>query len=45
LLANRQVSSHLNPAELDTLFDPLHYLGVAGDFIDRVIAGSKLEKH
>jgi len=45
LLANRQVSSHLNPAELDKLFDPLHYLGVAGDFIDRVIAGSKLEKH
>ena len=45
LLANREVSSHLNPAELDKLFDPLNYLGVAGDFIDRAIAASKTEKH
>jgi 3-carboxy-cis,cis-muconate cycloisomerase len=44
LLANREVSSHLNPAELDKVFDPLNYLGVAGDFIDRTIAASKTEK-
>lgn len=45
LLANREVSTRLNPPELDKLFDPLNYLGVASEFIDRAVAASKAEKH
>jgi adenylosuccinate lyase len=34
----------LSSAELDKLFDPLNYLGVANEFIDRAIAASKSER-
>ncbi len=43
LSANSEVTTYLNSAELDKLFDPLHYLGVANEFIDRAIAASKSE--
>jgi 3-carboxy-cis,cis-muconate cycloisomerase len=32
------VAKHLNPADLDRLFDPQQYLGVANLFIDRVLS-------
>jgi len=44
LSANSEVTSHLSPADLDKLFDPLNYLGVANEFIDRAIAASKSER-
>jgi 3-carboxy-cis,cis-muconate cycloisomerase len=44
LSANSEVTTHLSSAELDTLFDPLNYLGVACEFIDRAIAAGKLER-
>jgi 3-carboxy-cis,cis-muconate cycloisomerase len=44
LSANSEVTTHLNSAELDKLFDPLNYLGVANEFIDRAIAASKSER-
>jgi 3-carboxy-cis,cis-muconate cycloisomerase len=40
LIADSQVSAHLSKAEIKNLFEPLHYTGVAGQFIDRVIAAS-----
>jgi 3-carboxy-cis,cis-muconate cycloisomerase len=43
--ANREISSRLHSGQLDKLFDPLDYLGVASEFIDRAIAASKSEKH
>jgi 3-carboxy-cis,cis-muconate cycloisomerase len=36
-----RVSAHLGPKEIERLFDPLAYQGVAQDFIDRQIAASK----
>jgi 3-carboxy-cis,cis-muconate cycloisomerase len=44
LSANPEVTSRLSSAELDKLFDPLNYLGVANEFIDRAIAASKSER-
>ena len=40
-----EIKSRLTPAELDRLFQPLNYLGVANEFIDRTIAASKAERH
>jgi 3-carboxy-cis,cis-muconate cycloisomerase len=31
------VTAHLTPTDLDRLFDPLHYVGVAAAFVDRVL--------
>jgi 3-carboxy-cis,cis-muconate cycloisomerase len=42
LSADPQVTSHLSTAELEKLFEPLNYTGVAGQFIDRAIAASKV---
>jgi 3-carboxy-cis,cis-muconate cycloisomerase len=39
-----EIKSRLTPAELDSLFQPLNYLGVANEFIDRTIAASNAEK-
>lgn len=43
LAAEAEVTSRLSKTELDNLFDPLAYTGVAGQFIDRAIAASKAE--
>lgn len=37
LAQDRAVTEVLSPAELDRLFDPANYLGVAEEFVDRVI--------
>jgi 3-carboxy-cis,cis-muconate cycloisomerase len=44
LSGTAEIKSRLTPAELDNLFQPLKYLGVADEFIDRTIAASKAEK-
>jgi 3-carboxy-cis,cis-muconate cycloisomerase len=41
LSADAEVSSRLSAAELDKLFDPRNYTGMANQFIDRAIAASK----
>jgi 3-carboxy-cis,cis-muconate cycloisomerase len=41
LAADPEVTRHLDPAELNRLFDPLGYTGAAGHFIDRAIKASK----
>ncbi len=38
LLANPRVAAHLTPADLDSLLDPRGYTGLAGAFVDRVLA-------
>jgi hypothetical protein len=35
------VTAHLGTKEIERLFDPLAYQGVAQEFIDRQIAASK----
>ena len=44
LSGTAEIKSQLTPAELDNLFQPLNYLGVANEFIDRTIAPSKVAK-
>ena len=39
-----EIKSRLTPADLDSLFQPLNYLGVTNEFIDRTIAASKAGK-
>jgi 3-carboxy-cis,cis-muconate cycloisomerase len=41
LKEERRASAHLTPAEIEALFDPLSYQGVAQAFIDRLLAASK----
>ena len=41
LTAEKDLAAALAPAELDRLFDPLHYLGSADAFIDRVLAAHR----
>jgi 3-carboxy-cis,cis-muconate cycloisomerase len=41
LSTNAEISSRLTAAELDNLFDPHNYTGMAAQFIDRAIAASK----
>lgn len=41
LAADPEVTRHLDPAELNRLFDPLVYTGAASQLIDRVVAASK----
>jgi 3-carboxy-cis,cis-muconate cycloisomerase len=43
LAGDLQVSTHLNKNEIEELFEPLNYTGVAGQFIDRAIAASKAD--
>jgi 3-carboxy-cis,cis-muconate cycloisomerase len=38
LVEDRRVSAYLGPKELDTLLDPARYTGLAGRFVDRVVA-------
>jgi 3-carboxy-cis,cis-muconate cycloisomerase len=44
LSVNSEVTTHLNSAALEKLFDPLNYLGVSSEFIDRAVAASKSER-
>jgi 3-carboxy-cis,cis-muconate cycloisomerase len=44
LAADPAVSPHLSPADLDRLFDPANYLGIAAAFTDRVLAGRRKDK-
>lgn len=37
LIEHPIVAQHLVPDEIDRLLDPLHYLGLAGEFVDRVV--------
>ncbi len=39
LLADSEVTDRLSPAEIDRLLEPESYLGLAGEFVDRVIGG------
>ena len=41
LAADPKVSSHLSGDEIEELFDPKQHLGVAAEFIDRVVAVSR----
>jgi len=41
LAADPEVLPHLNKSEIEKLFEPLDYTGVAGQFIDRAIAASR----
>jgi len=41
LAQNRAVTGHLTSAELDRLFAPENYLGVAEELVDRVIDASR----
>jgi len=41
LSANAEVTSQLSKGELEKLFDPINYTGVAGQLIERAIAASK----
>jgi 3-carboxy-cis,cis-muconate cycloisomerase len=43
LRADSQVTASLKPEEIDRLFEPGNYLGVADAFIDRVLAASQNE--
>lgn len=45
LAAENDLAAALAPPELDRLFDPLHYLGSAGAFIDRVLAAHHAGRH
>ena len=38
------VKTNLSDAELDRLFTPVNYLGVADQFIDRVLASSTVRR-
>jgi 3-carboxy-cis,cis-muconate cycloisomerase len=41
LLADREVTVHLRPDEIQRLFDPLACTGAADDFIQRVLDESR----
>jgi 3-carboxy-cis,cis-muconate cycloisomerase len=43
LLAEPAITAQLSAAEIDRLFDPLNYIGVADEFIDRAIDASKAQ--
>ena len=41
LAENKEISRHLNHAQLAALCDPVNYLGQAGVMVDRVLASLK----
>ena len=43
LLADERVTQYLSPAQIDDLLRPEAYIGLAGEFVDRVIRGSQVE--
>jgi adenylosuccinate lyase len=38
LLAEAQVTAHLSPEQIDRLLSPEAYIGLAGVFVDRIVA-------
>jgi 3-carboxy-cis,cis-muconate cycloisomerase len=44
LLGDGRAKAHLSVADVDRLFDPAKYLGMATDFVDRVVAASIARK-
>jgi 3-carboxy-cis,cis-muconate cycloisomerase len=44
LLGDERAQAHLSVADVDRLFDPAKYLGMATDFVDRVVAASIARK-
>lgn len=44
LLADKEVTAKIKVAEIEKLFDPMSYLGVAQIFIDRLLAAAKSRK-
>ncbi len=42
LKQNQEVRSHLSSEEIDRLFEPLTYIGVAEQLVDRAIAAYRL---
>jgi adenylosuccinate lyase len=38
LLENEIVRAHLSPIELDRVLEPLHYMGLAREYVDRVVS-------
>jgi 3-carboxy-cis,cis-muconate cycloisomerase len=38
LARNSEISKHLSRADLERMVDPAHYLGLAGEMVDRVLA-------
>lgn len=41
LAQNPEIAPHVTRQELEKLVDPAHYLGLAGEMVDRVLAGEK----
>ncbi|HEU5321116.1 MAG TPA: adenylosuccinate lyase, partial [Methylomirabilota bacterium] len=41
LLADARVAAAIAPAELDALLDPARYTGLAGVFVDRLVARAR----
>ena len=41
LAEDKEISRHMNRAELEKLVDPANYLGLAGEMVDRVLAREK----
>jgi 3-carboxy-cis,cis-muconate cycloisomerase len=42
LCAEPHVAAHLSRAQLESLLDPENYTGLAGAFVDRVVARSRI---
>jgi len=38
LVSDARITAHISAGEMGKLFDPLSYVGVAGQFVDRVLA-------
>ena len=44
LLADKTVRAHISPTDLETLTDPVNYLGATQQFIDRVLSAAENTK-
>jgi 3-carboxy-cis,cis-muconate cycloisomerase len=44
LARNAEISRHLTRAELERMVDPAHYLGLAGEMVDRVLASERQQR-
>ena len=45
LAADARVTKHLSAADLDRLFDPAHYTGLAAKFVERALAQHRGRSH
>jgi adenylosuccinate lyase len=44
LLAEPLIASRMTPEEMDALLDPWAYIGLSGEFVDRVVAEAQLAR-